>query len=150
MFSLYNRFTNKYENTRKVSTDEKIDCLSKQRFVNNYRNDLLDIERYVNNRNDLLKKWNVFLTYGWIEEAVTWEDTCSPLKQNQCFFYLIRFAQNFDWFVFLNIFVFALKTFTSYLQKSQFCVTFVHLDNGSLILQRTTNIWRTHNISFSN
>ena len=43
MFSLYSRFTNKYENTRKVSIDEKMDCLSKQRFVNNYRNDLLDV-----------------------------------------------------------------------------------------------------------
>ena len=42
MFSLYNRFTNKYENTRKVS-DEKIDCLPSELFISNYRNDLLDV-----------------------------------------------------------------------------------------------------------
>ena len=126
-----------------------MDCLPWERFINNYRNNLLDVERYVNNRNDLFKKWIVFLTYGWIEEVVTWEDTCSSLKQNQCFFYLIRFVQRFDWFVFLNIFVFALKILTSYLQQSQFCVTFVHLNNDSLILKRTNNTRRTNNISFS-
>ena len=42
MFSLYNRFTNKYENTRKVS-DEKIDYLPSELFISNYRNDLLDV-----------------------------------------------------------------------------------------------------------
>ena len=128
---------------------KKWDCLPWERFVNNYRNDLLDVERYINNRNDLFKKWTVFLTCGWIEEAVTWEDTCSSLKQNQCFFYLNGFVQKFDCFLISNIFVFALKIFTRYLQQPQFCVTFVHLDKDSLILQRTNNTRRTHNISFS-
>ena len=86
----------------------------------------------------------------WVdEEVVTWEDTCSLLKQNHCFFYWIHFVQKFDWFVFLKIFVFVLKIFTLYLQQWQFCVTFVHLDNGSLILQRTNNTGGAHNISYS-
>ena len=42
MFSLYNRFTNKYGNTRKVSIDEKMGCLPWEQFINNYRNDLLE------------------------------------------------------------------------------------------------------------
>ena len=41
MFSLYNRFTNKYGNTRKEFIDEKMDCLPWERFAINYRNDLL-------------------------------------------------------------------------------------------------------------
>ena len=41
MFSLLNRFTNKYGNTRKVSIDEKMDCLPWEQLINNYRNDLL-------------------------------------------------------------------------------------------------------------
>ena len=128
-----------------------------RKWIACHGNDLLTIigmicltqERYVNNRNDLFKKWTVFLTYEWIEEAATWKDSWSSLKQNQCFFYFIRFVQKFEWFVFLNIFVFPLKIFTSYLRQSRFWVTFVHADNGSLILQRTNNTRRTHNISFS-
>ena len=50
-------------------------------------------------------------------------------------------------FVF-NIFVFALKMFTSCLKQSQSSVAFVHLDDDSLILQRTNNTRRTYNISF--
>ena len=42
MFSLLNRFTNKYGNTRKVSIDEKMDCLPWEQLINNYRNDLLE------------------------------------------------------------------------------------------------------------
>ena len=94
----------------------------------------------------MFKKWTVFLTYEWIQEVVTWKDTCSSLKQNQCFFYLIRFVQKFEWFVFLNIFVFVLKIFTSYLRQSQFCVTFARADNDNLILQRTNNTRRIHKI----
>ena len=63
--------------------------------------------------------------------------------------YSIRFVQKSDWLVFLNIFVFALKILTSYLQQLQFCVTFAHLDNGSLILQGTNNTRRTHYITIS-
>ena len=65
------------------------------------------------------------------------------------FLLLDPLCTKFDWFLFLNIFVFVIKIFTSYLQQWQFSVTFVHLDNGSLILQRTNNTRRTHNISFS-
>ena len=96
----------------------------------------------------MFKKWTVFLTYGWIEEAVTWEDTCSSLKQNQCFFYWNGFVQKFDWFLISNVFVFTLKIFTRYLQQPQFCVTFVHLDKDSLILQRTNNTRQTQYIIF--
>ena len=66
-----------------------------------------------------------------MEEAATWE------------------VQKLDLFVFLNIFVFALKILTLYLQQLHFCATFVHVDNASLILQRTNNTGRTHNKSFS-
>ena len=48
---------------------------------------------------------------------------------------------------FLNIFVFALKRFTSCLKQSQSSVAFVHLHNDSLFLQRTNNTRRTYNIS---
>ena len=41
--SIYNSFTNKYGNTKKVSSDKKMHCLPSERFINNYRNDLFDV-----------------------------------------------------------------------------------------------------------
>ena len=95
----------------------------------------------------MFKKWTVFLTYGYIEEAVTWEVDAAHLNKISVSSTWNILYKNLIVSFFLNIFVFALKRFTSCLKQPQSSVAFVHLHNDSLFLQRTNNTRRTYNIS---